>query len=76
MWSFSTWHLVVSDAVEGPLSLEEGMLLAHLQLEHDAEGGGCLGRHSEKTLPAHSSSATRSRGYIYTHDLGVAHTTL
>lgn len=52
------------------------MLLAHVQLENDAKGGVCLGRHSEKTFPAQSSSATRSRGYIYMHDLGVAHITL
>lgn len=53
------------------------MLLAHMQSENDAEGGVCLARHSEKkTLPAHSSSAARSWVFIYTHDLGVAHTTL
>lgn len=51
------------------------MLLAHVQLGNNAKRGVCLGRHSEKTLPAQSSSATRSR-YIYTHNRSVAHTTL
>lgn len=53
------------------------MLLAHVQSENDAEGGVCLARHSEKRPFQHTAgSAARSWVFIYTHDLGVTHTTL